>query len=123
MSMASDATRGRFPRRVQVLLRTSREQSDAWRQALQAALPEADITLWPEVVARPDYVAAWKPSPELFEHIAPPKAIFNLGAGVDALLRLSNLPAGVPVIRLEDAGMARQMCEYVTLAVLAAQRH
>lgn len=108
---------------MQVLLRTSREQSEAWQEGLRAALPEADVTVWPDIVAKPDYVAAWKPTPELFEHIAAPKAIFNLGAGVDGLLRLPNLPAGVPVIRLEDAGMAQQMAEYVTLAVLAAQRH
>jgi glyoxylate/hydroxypyruvate reductase A len=70
----------------------------------------------------PDYVAAWKPGPELFERIAPPRAIFNLGAGVDALLQLPNVPADVPVVRLEDAGMAAQMAQYVSLAVLAAHR-
>jgi glyoxylate/hydroxypyruvate reductase A len=32
------------------------------------------------------------------------------------------LPDNVPVIRLEDAGMAEQMAEYVTLAVLRAYR-
>jgi glyoxylate/hydroxypyruvate reductase A len=50
------------------------------------------------------------------------KAIFNLGAGVEVLLAIPALPGGVPVIRLEDAGMAAQMAEYVTLAVLRAYR-
>ena len=50
------------------------------------------------------------------------RAIFNLGAGVDALLAVPTLPRDVPVIRLEDAGMAIQMAEYVTLAVLRAYR-
>ncbi|HZQ60734.1 MAG TPA: glyoxylate/hydroxypyruvate reductase A, partial [Casimicrobiaceae bacterium] len=109
-------------RPLRVLLRTSPAQSDPWREALQAALPEATITAWPDVIADPDYVAVWKPEAELFASIAAPKAIFNLGAGVDALLRLPSLPRGVPIIRLEDAGMAQQMREYVTLAVLAAQR-
>jgi glyoxylate/hydroxypyruvate reductase A len=40
------------------------------------------------------------------------KALFNIGAGVDALLPL-RLPPDLPVYRLEDAGMAVQMAEYV----------
>ncbi len=52
----------------------------------------------------------------------PVRAIFNLGAGVDVLLAVPTLPAGTPVIRLENAGMAPQMAEYVTLAVLSVYR-
>ena len=51
------------------------------------------------------------------------RAIFNLGAGVDAVLEQErnapgSLPAGVPLIRLDDAGMAQQMSDYVSHAVL-----
>lgn len=49
--------------------------------------------------------------------------MFNLGAGVDAILALERehpglLPRDVPLVRLEDAGMARQMVEYATHAAL-----
>ena len=71
---------------------------------------------------QPDYALVWKPPAELFARVRPAKAIFNLGAGVDVLLAVPTLPDGVPVIRLEDAGMAAQMAEYVTLAVLRAYR-
>jgi glyoxylate/hydroxypyruvate reductase A len=94
----------------------------AWRDALAAALPEARIVLWPGQVAAPDYALVWKPPPELFAQVRPVKAICNIGAGVDALLAVPTLPADVPVLRLEDAGMAAQMAEYATLAVLAAYR-
>lgn len=107
---------------MRILLCTPATQSGVWRDALACALPEANITVWPDVDTSPDYVAAWRPSAELFERVRPVRAIFNLGAGVDALMRIPNVPADVPVIRLEDAGMAAQMIEYVTLAVLAAQR-
>lgn len=45
------------------------------------------------------------------------KAVFALGAGVDAILdqerkHPGTLPAGVPLLRLEDTGMAQQMQEY-----------
>ena len=109
-------------RPIRLLLCTSSSQASTWRDALAAALPEAHVTLWPEIDASPDYVVAWKPAPELFARVRPTRAIFNLGAGVDALMRLSDMPADVPLVRLEDAGMAAQMIEYVTLAVLAMQR-
>jgi glyoxylate/hydroxypyruvate reductase len=94
----------------------------AWRDALAAALPEARITVWPEVDPEPDAALVWKPPEGLFARVRPQRAIVNLGAGVDALLRTPDLPAHIPVVRLEDAGMAEQMAEYVTLAVLAAFR-
>ena len=43
--------------------------------------------------------------------------MFNIGAGVDALLKLK-LPPGVKVVRLDDAGMSVQMAEYVCHAVI-----
>lgn len=51
------------------------------------------------------------------------KAVFNLGAGVDALSALRRdhpdlLPPHVLLIKLEDAGMGIQMCRYVGYAVL-----
>ena len=45
------------------------------------------------------------------------KALFNIGAGVDALLKL-RLPPQALVVRLDDAGMAVQMAEYVCHAVI-----
>src|SRR6266508_4540715 len=85
---------------MRLLLRTARAQSDEWRDAIARALPEAAITVWPDVDERPDYVVAWKPSAELFARIGRPRAIFNLGAGVDAMLALPTLPRDVPLAAL-----------------------
>jgi glyoxylate/hydroxypyruvate reductase A len=77
-------------------------------------------------VARYDYLLAWRPPPGFFARHASgdvlPRAVFVLGAGVDALLAMPDLPAGLPVIRLEDAGMARPMADYVLAAVLHVHR-
>jgi glyoxylate/hydroxypyruvate reductase A len=43
--------------------------------------------------------------------------MFNIGAGVDALLKMQ-LPPGTQVIRLDDAGMSVQMAEYVCHTVI-----
>lgn len=69
-----------------------------------------------------DVALVWKPHPEFFTEQHALKIIFNLGAGVDALLELPTLPRHVPLIRLEDAGMAQPMAEYVLAAVLRAYR-
>lgn len=95
-----------------------------WVALLARALPSADVRLWaPGDTAPADYAVLWRPPPELFagrEHL---RAIFVIGAGVDALLALERrepgtLPAGVPIVRLEDTGMAQQMAEYAMYAAL-----
>ena len=69
-----------------------------------------------------DYALLWKPPPRLLQRLGRVKAIFNLGAGIDALVGVDSLPSGVPVVRIEDAGMAEQMSEYVVHAVLRQYR-
>lgn len=93
---------------------------DAWLRGLRTALPEASIDAWPDASEAADYAIVWTP-PDAFYPTQPTlRAIFNLGAGVDGLLRSPALPDDVPLIRLEDAGMAPLMAEYV---VHAALRH
>ncbi len=105
---------------MRVLLYTpSSKMLPEWRDALARALPEAEVRAWePGLAWRADYAALWYPAAEVLAGQTSLKAIFNLGAGVEALLQRIALPPGVPLIRLEDAGMARQMAEYVTWAVL-----
>ena len=97
-------------------------QAAGWQRAFAEALPDARLHVWPDGPDEVDFALVWKPPPAVFERVRVRRAIFNLGAGVDALLALPTLPRGVPVVRLEDAGMAMQMAEYVTLAVLGAYR-
>jgi len=107
---------------LHIVLQTAAANASEWHAALAVALPEAGISRWPDCPARIDYALVWKPPAGLFARMPRPRALFNLGAGVDALLGDPTLPGDVPVIRLEDAGMAAQMVEYVMLAVLAAYR-
>ncbi len=97
---------------------------EAWLTELQQALPEATFHLWREDAieenALPaDYAVLWQPPAAMLAGRSDLKAIFHLGAGVDALFKLGDaLPPNVPIFRLEDAGMAIQMAEYVSHAVL-----
>lgn len=88
-----------------------------WIEGLRAALPAAELSVWQPGDAQADHAVVWTPPQQFMDEQPGLKAMFNLGAGVDGLLRLK-LPAGVPVVRIEDAGMAVQMAEYVCHAVI-----
>jgi glyoxylate/hydroxypyruvate reductase len=94
---------------------------DPWIGGLAERLPGAQLRVWSEGAGGDaDYAVVWTPPDSFFADERRLKAIFNLGAGVDALLRSSALPPDVPLVRLEDAGMAPLMAEYV---LQAAVRH
>ncbi|HEV7619171.1 MAG TPA: glyoxylate/hydroxypyruvate reductase A [Burkholderiaceae bacterium] len=105
---------------MRILLHASESKPEPWLAELQAALPEARLRAWHESDTEPaDYAVVWKPPLAVLQRRAGLKAVFNLGAGVDAILQLGDaLPANVPIVRLDDAGMGMQMAEYVTYAVL-----
>lgn len=88
-----------------------------WLSALRLHLPGAVIESWQPGAAMADYAVAWAPPQQFIDEQTRLKALFNIGAGVDRLLQL-RLPAQLRVVRLDDAGMAVQMAEYVCHAVL-----
>ena len=108
---------------MRLLLYTAGSDADAWIDALRHALPAARIEPWPGPAASAaDYALVWKAPPELLRDLRRVKAVFNLGAGVDAIVGDPALPPEVCLVRLEDAGMAEQMAEYVCHAVLRRYR-
>ena len=101
---------------IDVLICTAKDQN-AWRDALAACMPEAVVHVGMD--APPcDYAVVWNPAPEFFERRRGLKALFSLVAGVDGLLAMPSLPTDIPLIRMEDVGMARQMEEYALYVAL-----
>ena len=92
-------------------------KAEPWLQGLAAALPDAEISVWQPGAPQADYAVVWAPPQQFMDEQAGLKALFNIGAGVDALLKL-RLPPQALVVRLDDAGMAVQMAEYVCHAVI-----
>lgn len=90
---------------------------EPWLQGFSAALPQADISVWQPGAPQADYAVVWAPPQQFMDEQPGLKALFNIGAGVDALLKL-RLPPKALVVRLDDAGMAVQMAEYVCHAVI-----
>jgi len=112
---------------MKVLFWSPQADASAWLHDLARALPGADVREWqPGDTAAADFAVVWKPPRELLAARGL-RAVFNLGAGVDAILaqeraQPGTLPRDALLVRLEDSGMAAQMSEYVMHAVLRYQR-
>lgn len=104
----------------------SRHESNPqeWVSALQQALPEHQVRAWDEGQSFGQAQAAvvWAPPTDLFQREPHLTHLFNLGAGVDALLPLSGMPDDITLVRMEDGGMAVQMAEYVLYYLIRESR-
>lgn len=103
---------------LRILLYRSGGSTSDWEAAFRKALPDAQIATWVDGPAECDYAVVWAPPAALLAQLHNVKAIFVMGAGVDALLQHGDALPPVTIIRLGDAGMGRQMGEYVVHAVL-----
>ena len=98
--------------------------SEAWVKSFNEIMPDTEVYLWQpgdnlENSPSADYAVVWRPPMQMLQGRTDLKAIFNLGAGVDGLLKFGDaLPDEALIVRLDDAGMGVQMAEYCTHAVL-----
>src|SRR6201995_4066764 len=81
-------------------------------------LPLSEARLDPATV---HFAAVWKPAPGELAGFPNLKVIFNLGAGVDALMADKTLP-DVPLVRVSVDDLTGRMAEYVVLHVLMHHR-
>jgi glyoxylate/hydroxypyruvate reductase A len=96
-----------------------------WRERFTAVCPDRPVALLPHDQvdsAAVHYAAVWKPRPGSLKAFPSLAAIFNLGAGVDALIEDSSLP-DVPIVRVADEDLTGRMTEYVVMHVLVHHRH
>lgn len=95
-----------------------------WMELFAAALPDAAIRRREPGAAveadapGADYVVMVDPCTTALAGPSRPKALFTATAGVAHVLRMPELAADLPVIRVEDAGMAAQMVRYVLAVAL-----
>jgi glyoxylate/hydroxypyruvate reductase len=98
--------------------------AEGWRDALKADMPELDLRMWPELgEARDiDIVALGMPPAGLFAKLPNLRLIISTIAGLDALLRVPDLP-DVPIVRGGDPAGDAMMNEAALLHVLRHHRH
>lgn len=97
----------------------ARRWQEILTRELQPVLPGVEVVTTQEAGEGPaDILVVWKPPASLLAcQDTSLKAIFNAGAGVDALLGLPDLP-DVPIVRLRDAGMGTLMADYALYGIL-----
>ncbi|QHI97216.1 glyoxylate/hydroxypyruvate reductase A [Xylophilus rhododendri] len=89
---------------------------------LQAALPAAHCSVWPDPACLDAEVAVcWNTPPGLYEQMPRLRLVHSIAAGVDNILPGSS-GTGLPVCRVVDEGLTRGMVEYVMWAVLHFHR-
>jgi glyoxylate/hydroxypyruvate reductase len=97
---------------------------ERWKRRFEDVCADRPVTLLPNAALDPTevhYAAVWKPVPGELAAFPNLRVIFNLGAGVDALMADSSLPA-VPLVRVAVADLTARMTEYVVLHVLMHHR-
>jgi glyoxylate/hydroxypyruvate reductase A len=97
---------------------------ERWKARFDQVCEERPVFLLPAAAfdpAKVHYAAVWKPSPGELAGFRNLRVIFNLGAGVDALMADKTLPA-VPLVRVSVADLTDRMAEYVVLHVLMHHR-
>jgi glyoxylate/hydroxypyruvate reductase A len=95
-----------------------------WRDALRRAAPELSVDLLGEVkdCRAVQFAVVWRASMKAIRDLPSLRAVLSIGAGVDGILRDTDLPAGVSVIRMVDDALTQGMREYVLLHVLRHHR-
>jgi glyoxylate/hydroxypyruvate reductase A len=97
---------------------------ERWKRRFEDVCADRPVVLLPNAALDPaeiHYAAVWKPVPGELAAFPNLRVIFNLGAGVDALMADSSLP-GVPLVRVAVADLTARMTEYVVLHVLMHHR-
>ena len=97
---------------------------ERWKQRFDEVCGDRRVLLLPDAAFDPadvHYAAVWKPRPGELAAFPNLRVIFNLGAGVDALMADSSLPK-VPLVRVAVGDLTDRMTEYVVLHVLMHHR-
>ncbi|KZL21997.1 Glyoxylate/hydroxypyruvate reductase A [Pseudovibrio axinellae] len=95
-----------------------------WIDRLQALLPDRKVEGWNGgdcEAQSAEYLLAWKPDPAIFAALPNLKVIFSLGAGVDHLTSLPELPQ-LPLVRIVDPDLTSRMTEWVVFQTLLHHR-
>jgi glyoxylate/hydroxypyruvate reductase len=102
---------------MRILFCANGTKAAPWVDALRLALPDASVDDWQPGAPQADYAVVWSPPQQFLAEQPRLKGIFNIGAGVDALMKLA-LPPEAIVVRIDDGGMAVQMAEFVCHALI-----
>ena len=71
----------------QITFCCTRTDPEPWLAGLRAALPAAQVSVWQSGADPADFAVVWAPPQQFLDEQSQLKGIFNIGAGVDALMK------------------------------------
>ena len=109
---------------MSILLMSRTRNLEPYRDALMDLDSNLDIEIWPDIQSRErvSFAVAWKQPKNQFSQFPNLKVVSSLGAGADHLLKDSSIPQHVALTRVVAPTLTDQMCDFVTLSVLAIMR-
>lgn len=109
---------------MSILLISRTRNMEPYRQALMDLDSNLDVEIWPDIKSREQvtFAVAWKQPKNQFSQYPNLKVVSSLGAGADHLLKDNSIPQNVALTRVVAPTLTDQMCDFVTLSVLAMMR-
>ncbi|WP_417803757.1 2-hydroxyacid dehydrogenase [Thalassospira lucentensis] len=98
---------------------------DIYGAHFETLAPELDLRL-PHEIDRPEdvtFMVTFAPAPDAFTPYPNIRAVYSIGAGVDAITSCPSLPSTVAVHRVEDPDQARQMAGFAAFHVVWHHRN
>ncbi|HTI00982.1 MAG TPA: glyoxylate/hydroxypyruvate reductase A [Acidisoma sp.] len=98
--------------------------AEPWIVEFRRAMPEVEIRVWPDIgePAEITHAFVWHPPRGLFARLPALRMVFSLGAGVERLLDHAELPPEIPLIRMVDPSLGRDMTIFVVMQALRYHR-
>lgn len=111
--------------KIDILLCTKVWQPEPWIEGLSNSELVNKVHVWPtdEDLSEVEALFVWKPlDPGVVERLPNLKWVSSLGAGVDHLVNDKQIPAHIPITRIVDPYLTRDMTNYCIMGVMMQQR-
>ena len=111
--------------KIDILLSTKVWQPEPWIKGLSESPLVNRVYVWPteEDLSQVQALLVWKPLDEgVVSRLPNLKWVSSLGAGVDHLVGDSQIPSHIPITRIVDPYLTRDMTNYCIMGVMMHQR-
>lgn len=111
--------------KIEILIATKIWDPQPWLEGLSQFETVSKVHLWPtnEDLRNVKALFVWKPLDKgVINRLPKLKWISSLGAGVDHLVADTQIPAEIPITRIVDPFLTRDMTNYVIMSVMMYQR-
>ena len=111
--------------KIDILISTKVWQPEPWIKGLSESPLVNRVYVWPteEDLSQVQALMVWKPLDEgVVSRLPNLKWVSSLGAGVDHLVGDSQIPSHIPITRIVDPYLTRDMTNYCIMGVMMHQR-